>query len=193
VNDRRVLNGHRVLRSGAPQRDLQESFGPYTTCYNRFIRWRRAGSHVLVDHYAGSRVRTIEASNDWPVERILDGRVTIVRDHIGLERRILARVGHWLEPDKPHSQTRSVAGDAIIVFVRERFRPRSREHDFCHPESGTGSAARITETASLRDGIREKLTTSDTWAPESTNVSFTDMKTEINIFTTLIFRFAGLM
>jgi transposase len=44
VNDRRVLNGiFCVLRSGAPWRDLPDSFGPYTTCYNRFVRWRRAG------------------------------------------------------------------------------------------------------------------------------------------------------
>jgi transposase len=44
VNDRRVLNGiFWVLRSGAPWRDLPENFGPYTTCYNRFVRWRRAG------------------------------------------------------------------------------------------------------------------------------------------------------
>jgi len=44
VNDRRVLNGiFWVLRSGAPWRDLPNSFGPYTTCYNRFVRWRRAG------------------------------------------------------------------------------------------------------------------------------------------------------
>jgi transposase len=44
VNDRRVLNGiFWVLRSGAPWRDLPQGFGPYTTCYNRFIRWRRAG------------------------------------------------------------------------------------------------------------------------------------------------------
>ena len=43
VNDRRVLNGiFWVLRSGAPWRDLPDSFGPYTTCYNRFVRWRRA-------------------------------------------------------------------------------------------------------------------------------------------------------
>jgi len=47
VNDRRVLNGiFWVLRSGAPWRDLPESLGPYTTCYNRFIRWRRAGVRV---------------------------------------------------------------------------------------------------------------------------------------------------
>src|SRR6195256_2578297 len=44
VNDRRVLNGiFWVLRSGAPWRDLPNSFGPYTTCYNRFVRWRQAG------------------------------------------------------------------------------------------------------------------------------------------------------
>src|SRR6476620_7420054 len=44
VNDRRVLDGiFWVLRSGAPWRDLPDDFGPYTTCYNRFVRWRRAG------------------------------------------------------------------------------------------------------------------------------------------------------
>jgi transposase len=31
------------LRSGAPWRDLPDIFGPYTTCYNRFVRWRGAG------------------------------------------------------------------------------------------------------------------------------------------------------
>jgi hypothetical protein len=25
------------------KRDLPETFGPYTTCYNRFVRWERAG------------------------------------------------------------------------------------------------------------------------------------------------------
>ena len=44
VDDRRVLNGiFWVLRSGAPWRDLPEGCGPHTTCYNRFVRWRRAG------------------------------------------------------------------------------------------------------------------------------------------------------
>src|SRR6266852_6171303 len=44
VNDRHVLNGiFWVLRSGAPWRDLLETYGPRTTCYNRFVRWRRAG------------------------------------------------------------------------------------------------------------------------------------------------------
>jgi len=44
VNDRRVLNGiFWVLRSGAPWRDLPGNYGPYTTCYNRFVHWRGAG------------------------------------------------------------------------------------------------------------------------------------------------------
>jgi transposase len=44
VDDRRVLNGiFWVLRSGGPWRDLPERYGPRTTCYNRFVRWRKAG------------------------------------------------------------------------------------------------------------------------------------------------------
>ena len=44
VDDRRVLKGiFWVLRSGAPWRDLTERYGPHTTCYNRFVRWRKAG------------------------------------------------------------------------------------------------------------------------------------------------------
>ena len=44
VDDRRVLNGiFWVLRSGSPWRDVPERFGPYTTVYNRFNRWRKAG------------------------------------------------------------------------------------------------------------------------------------------------------
>ena len=44
VDDRRVSNGiFWVLRSGAPWRDLPDCYGPYTTCYNRFNRWRKAG------------------------------------------------------------------------------------------------------------------------------------------------------
>lgn len=44
VDDRRVLNGiFYQLRSGSPWADLPDRYGPYTTVYNRFNRWRRAG------------------------------------------------------------------------------------------------------------------------------------------------------
>jgi len=41
---RRVLNGvFWVLRTGAPWRDLPERYGPWSTVYDRFRRWRRDG------------------------------------------------------------------------------------------------------------------------------------------------------
>ncbi len=44
VCDRRVLNGiFYKLRTGVPWRDLPERYGPYTTVYNRFNRWTKAG------------------------------------------------------------------------------------------------------------------------------------------------------
>jgi transposase len=41
----RVINGILwKLRTGAPWRDLPERYGPWQTCYDRFIRWRRDGT-----------------------------------------------------------------------------------------------------------------------------------------------------
>jgi transposase len=49
VNDRLVLNGiFFVLRTGCPWRDLPERYGPYTTVYNRFNRWAKAGVWLRV-------------------------------------------------------------------------------------------------------------------------------------------------
>ncbi len=44
VDDRRVINGILwCFRTGAPWRDVPERYGPRTTLYNRFTRWRAAG------------------------------------------------------------------------------------------------------------------------------------------------------
>ena len=44
ANVRRVLNGIFWGPSfGCPWRDLPEYYGLRITCYNRFVRWRRAG------------------------------------------------------------------------------------------------------------------------------------------------------
>ena len=43
-NNRQILNGiFYILRAGCPWRDLPERYGPYTTVYNRFNRWRKVG------------------------------------------------------------------------------------------------------------------------------------------------------
>ena len=72
VKDRRVLNGiFWVLRSGAPWRHLPETFGPYTTCYNRFVRWRRAGMGDQI-------MNALTADHDASVQMI---DTSIVRVH----------------------------------------------------------------------------------------------------------------
>jgi transposase len=72
VNDRRVLNGiFWVLRSGAPWRDLPVSYGPRTTCYNRFVRWRRAGVWDRI-------MNALSADHDAAVQMI---DTSIVRVH----------------------------------------------------------------------------------------------------------------
>jgi transposase len=50
-----------ALRSGAPERDLPEEFGPYTTCYNRFVRWQRAGVWSrIIDALAGAHDAAVQ-------------------------------------------------------------------------------------------------------------------------------------
>ena len=42
---RRVVNGILwKLRTGAPWRDLPSRYGPWQTCYDRFVRWRADGT-----------------------------------------------------------------------------------------------------------------------------------------------------
>ena len=44
ADDRKVLNGiYWRLRSGSTWDEIPERYGPYTTCYNRFVRWGKAG------------------------------------------------------------------------------------------------------------------------------------------------------
>lgn len=72
VDDLRVLNGiFWVLRSGAPWRDLPERYGPRTTCYSRFVRWRKAGVW-------DQRMEAITAAYDGEIQ-IIDS--TSIRTH----------------------------------------------------------------------------------------------------------------
>jgi transposase len=74
VNDRRILNGiFWVLRSGAPWRDLPDNFGPYTTCYNRFVRWRQAG--------VWAKIMNALAGAHEPAVQMIDTSIVRVHQH----------------------------------------------------------------------------------------------------------------
>ena len=66
-NNRQVMNGiFWVLRTGAPWRDLPDRYGPYTTAYNRFNRWRKPGIWdklmAAVTKAHGGKVQMIDSS-----------------------------------------------------------------------------------------------------------------------------------
>ena len=68
VDDRRVLNGiYWRLRTGSPWSEIPERYGPYTTCYNRFVRWRKLGVwerlfEAITRAYAGE-VQMVDSSS----------------------------------------------------------------------------------------------------------------------------------
>ncbi len=62
-----------VLRSGAPWRDLPDCYGPHTTCYNRFVRWRKAGVWDQI-------LEGLSAAHDAAVQMI-DTSVVRVHQH----------------------------------------------------------------------------------------------------------------
>ena len=70
TDDRRVLNGiFFILRTGSPWRDLPERYGPYTTVYNRFNRWAKAGIWVNVFNVLAESSPESMAFIDSPIIR----------------------------------------------------------------------------------------------------------------------------
>jgi transposase len=47
ADHRRVVNGILwKLATGVPWRDLPERYRPWTTCHDRYVRWRREGTWI---------------------------------------------------------------------------------------------------------------------------------------------------
>jgi transposase len=98
--NRRVLNGiFWVLRTGAPWRDLPERYGPYTSAYNRFNRWRKAG---IWDRLMDAIVK----AHDGKVQMI-DSSIVRVHQHAsGAKKRV--EIVAWVEAGvaSPRKSTR---------------------------------------------------------------------------------------
>ena len=90
-DNRRVLNGiFWVLRTGAPWRDLPERYGPYTSAYNRFNRWRKAG---IWDRLMDAIVK----AHDGKVQMI-DSSIVRVHQHAsGAKKRV--EIVAWAEAE----------------------------------------------------------------------------------------------
>lgn len=87
VDDRRVLNGiFWVLRTGAPWRALPSDFGPYTTCYNRFVRWRKAG---VFDRIMNAITEAYEGD-----VQMIDSTTVRVHQHAANSKKV-GRIAVW--------------------------------------------------------------------------------------------------
>jgi transposase len=133
VNDRRVLNGiFWVLRSGAPWRDLPNAFGPYTTCYNRFVRWRRAG--------VWSRLMNALAGAHDAAVQMIDTSIVRVHQH-----------GACITRNRRQSMGRSRGGLTSKIHALVDQRPAGTARSDCW--GGTRQSARKQTAISLKVGI----------------------------------------
>ena len=86
---RRVINGIRWRnRTGAPWRDIPERYGPWQTCYDRFVRWTKRGLW-------GKILQALQAEADAQGELVwthcsLDGSIVRAHQHAAGARRLPA-------------------------------------------------------------------------------------------------------
>ena len=81
-NNRQIINGmFYILRTGSPWRDLPERYGPYTTVYNRFNRWRKAG---IWDRLMDAIVK----AHDGEVQMIDSSIVRVHQHAAGVEKKV---------------------------------------------------------------------------------------------------------
>ena len=76
-NHRRIVNGILwKLRTGAPWRDVPSRYGPWQSCYDRFVRWRRDGTWERLLTHAQTKSDAV-----GEVEWVVSVDSTVVRAH----------------------------------------------------------------------------------------------------------------
>jgi transposase len=76
--DRRIVDGILwVVRTGAPWRDVPERYGPWSTVYSRFYRWRKAGQWDRILAALQQEADT-QGQLDWEIH-FVDS--TVIRAH----------------------------------------------------------------------------------------------------------------
>lgn len=85
ADHRTVINGILWrLRVGAPWRDVPAQYGPWQTCYDRFVRWRREGMwDRLLAHFQAES----DAVGDIVWEVSVDSTVARSHQHAAGARR----------------------------------------------------------------------------------------------------------
>jgi transposase len=105
---RTVINGILWrLRTGAPWRDLPARYGPWQTCYDRFVRWRRDGMWDRLLTHIQTKSDAVGAI-DWYVS--LDSTIARAHQHAAGARR---RPGRADEKGGPSTRRTRRSGAAV--------------------------------------------------------------------------------
>jgi transposase len=107
VDDRRVLNG--ILwrfRTGSPWAEIPERYGPSTTCYNRFVRWRKAG---VWDRLLGA----VSAAFEGEIVMI-DSTCVRVHQHGATGKKGEPQIAAW---DVPEAASRAKSMPSLTLTV----------------------------------------------------------------------------
>ena len=107
VDDRRVING--ILwrfRTGSPWADIPERYGPYTTCYNRFVRWRKAG---VWDRLLAAVSRAFEGEIV-----MIDSTCVRVHQHGATGKKGVPAIAAW---DVPEAASRARSMPSLTLTV----------------------------------------------------------------------------
>ena len=115
---RQVINGILwKLRTGAPWRDLPARYGPWQTCYDRFVRWRRDGILRQAQDRLWDRILThVQTTSDavgevvWEVS--IDGTVIRADQHAAGARRQPS-----VADEKRGSSTRRMKASAAVAVA----------------------------------------------------------------------------
>jgi transposase len=94
------------LRTGAPWRDLPERYGPYQTCHDRFVRWRRDGTWDRLLAHAQTKS---DAVGDLAWEVSVDSTLARAHQHAAGARR-----GPSPEDEKRGSSTPRTRGSGEV-------------------------------------------------------------------------------
>jgi transposase len=106
---RTVINGILWrLRTGAPWRDLPNRYGPWQTCYDRFVRWRRDGTWDRLLTHVQTKSDAVGAT-DWEVS--VDSTITRAHQHAAGARR---RPSHADEKGGPSTRAMKRSGAAGV-------------------------------------------------------------------------------
>ena len=116
---RTVINGILwKLRTGAPWRDLPERYGPWKTCYDRFVRWRRDGTWDRLLAHAQTKSDAV-GELEWIVS--VDSTSVRAHQHAAGARKQAAR----------GDRQRGIVGDPTEALGRSRGGLTTKVHLGC--------------------------------------------------------------